>query len=309
MNQEYVTVFEISTLPTNWAFALAGVVPLIIGIAAILGKRRFKWVQPHWLIMPIFCGAFGLLWLCTAGISVLREHSQALTAYQKGDYWLVEGLVTDFHPMPYEGHQDECFSVQDKRFCYSDYDVSPGFHNTSSHGGPIRSGLPVRIIYSGDTILRLEIPKDQVRTPAESRAASKLNEQQSQQRMANNPIEQRMMTAFLFTGVCLTLWWNLQWKRVMQFWLRPPNRPAIQYAFRIFFALNLIGAISSLIQQLQAHPLTRTTVIPTIETTAAMCVVAAILSTFSLWNIERARRKREAKAVAAPAPPPPIPQN
>ena len=309
MNQEYVTVYEVSTQPTNWAFALAGVVPLIIGIAVFLGKQRFKWGRPHWLMPIFFCG-FGLLWLCTAGISVLREDSQALAAYQKGDYWLVEGLVTDFHPMPYEGHQEECFSVQDKRFCYSDYDVSPGFHNTSSHGGPIRSGLPVRIIYSGSIILRLEIPKDQVRTPAESIATVKLNERQWQQRAANDPVEQRMMTAFLFTSVCLTLWWNLQWKRVMQFWLRPLNRPAIQYGFRIFFALNFIGAISSLIQQLREHPLTRMTFIPTIETTAAMCLVAAIVSTFGLWNIERARRKREGKTLAASAPPPPpIPQN
>lgn len=33
--------------------------------------------------------------------------------------------------MPYEGHQDECFSAQDQRFCYSDYEIAPGFHNAA----------------------------------------------------------------------------------------------------------------------------------------------------------------------------------
>jgi hypothetical protein len=32
-----------------------------------------------------------------------------------------------------------------------------GFNNTSSHGGPIREGLPVRVSYVGNTILKLEI--------------------------------------------------------------------------------------------------------------------------------------------------------
>lgn len=292
MAPEYVTVYQISKQSTDWSFALVGVIPLIVGLIMILGKRRFKWKRPRWLL-PIFFCIFGLVWFCAVGISVLNEDSQALAAYQKGNYQLVEGLVTDFHPMPYEGHQEECFSVQDKRFCYSDYAIAPGFRNTASHGGPIRSGLPVRIAYSDDTILRLEIPKDRVLTPAESAAKTNSNEEQWRERSENDPIQQRMMTAFLFTAVCLTLWWNVQWKRFMQFWLRPPNRPATQYGFRIFFALNFIGAITQLIYQLRRHPLNRETLIPTVEMVAVMCVVVGIMFRSVLWNIERARLKRE----------------
>src|SRR5271168_4769386 len=134
MSSEYVTVYQISERSANLWFALVGLIPLLAGIIIILGKLRFRWRQPHWL-MPIFSSAFGIFWLITAGTSVLRKDSQALTAYQKGDYLTVEGLVTDFQPMPYEGHQMECFSVQDKRFCYSDYVIAPGFRNTTSHGG------------------------------------------------------------------------------------------------------------------------------------------------------------------------------
>jgi hypothetical protein len=43
----------------------------------------------------------------------------------------------------------------------SDYKPSSGFNQTSSHGGPIRSGLQVRIYYvdpgSGPTITKLEL--------------------------------------------------------------------------------------------------------------------------------------------------------
>jgi hypothetical protein len=55
-------------------------------------------------------------------------------------YEILEGSVENFDPMPYEGHQDECFTVQSKRFCYSDYEVQAGFNRSAAHGGPIRQG-------------------------------------------------------------------------------------------------------------------------------------------------------------------------
>ncbi len=56
-----------------------------------------------------------------------------------------------------------------------------------------------------------------------------------------------MNTAFLFIAICLTLWWNIQWRCVMQFWLRPPNCVAVQYVFRIFFAVSLINSVRAFI--------------------------------------------------------------
>jgi hypothetical protein len=49
--------------------------------------------------------------------------------------------------------------VHGVRFQYSDYVITAGFNNTSSHGGPIREGLPVRIWYLDGEILRLDIAK------------------------------------------------------------------------------------------------------------------------------------------------------
>jgi hypothetical protein len=194
--------------------------------------------------------------------------------------------------MPYEGHQDECFTVQEQQFCYSDYDIVPGFHNAASHGGPIRAGLPVRIAYRNGSILRLDVAKGQAPTPAQSAAASADGERQWQKRVANDPLQQRMITAFLFTAICLTLWWNLQWKRVMRFWLKPPYRHWVEISFRVFFAFNFLGAVIEFARQLLAYPLTKQEIAPTIWTAAIMCAVVGIMSASMLWVAER----RDAKA-------------
>jgi len=53
----------------------------------------------------------------------------------------------------------ESFTVGGRRFSYSDYEVTAGFNNTASHGGPIRAGLHVRVTYWGNLILRLEVAR------------------------------------------------------------------------------------------------------------------------------------------------------
>jgi len=298
MASGYVTVYQVSGQSMDWSFVLPGLISLAFSAITIFGKLRFNWKQPSWPL-SIFACCFGVIWLSAATIPTMHETSAALSAFQRGDYELVEGPVTDFDPMPYEGHRPECFSVQDRRFCYSDYEISPGFHNAASHGGPIRAGLQVRIAYVGNTILRLEVPADEVPSPAQSHAAAESNESQWQRRMAGDPLMQRMNTAFYFTAACWTLWWNLQWKRVMQFWLRPPNGPITQIAFRIFFLLNFLGAVHGLIQQIRKYPLTHEAILPTVETTVAMMATAAAVSAIALWGSERRRRMSEEKVVVA----------
>jgi hypothetical protein len=61
------------------------------------------------LAFPGFLCAFGIMWMFVASGPVLVEGRDAFTAFQNGQYSVVEGTVEDFHPMPYEGHDDECF--------------------------------------------------------------------------------------------------------------------------------------------------------------------------------------------------------
>src|ERR1700722_1407992 len=229
---DYVTVFQISSGSAGLPFALLGLVPLIIGAILIIGKWRFHWRRPSWL-SAAFPGAFGIIWIIFVGGQILTSSDDPFTAFQTGQYSIVEGRVTDFHPMPFEGHDDECFTVETQRFCYSDYDaVTSGFHNAASHGGPIRPGIHVRIAYLGPTILRLQIRKEEVLTPAESASAAESAQRQYTSKMENDPIFQRLTTAFLFTVVCWVLWWNIQWRRAMRFWVRPPNKRITMYLCR-----------------------------------------------------------------------------
>ncbi len=290
MPAQYVTVYQIAERLPDWPFECAGLLPVLAGGVILWGKRRFRWAQPHWLF-AVACCLFGALWIGVVGTQTLSTDSDAFAAYQKGDYQTVAGVVADFHPMPYEGHQEECFSVQEQRFCYSDYVIAPGFHNAASHGGPIRAGLPVRIAYWNGSILRLDVAQDQLRTSAQSDAVAVASQRQWQERMENDPFQQMMTTAFLFTMMGWTLWWNLQWKRVMRFWLKPPYRPWVEVLFRVFFALNFIGSVLAFVRQLVSHPIAQQNLISTVGITVIMCAVVALMSAVTLWTAQRRDRR------------------
>jgi hypothetical protein len=282
----YVTVFQISRGSSGLPFALLGLLPLVLGAILAIGKWRFHWRQPSWLF-PVFFSASGCLWIFFVSVPILTEGTDAFTAFRTGQYSLVEGTVADFHPMPYEGHDEECFTVEARRFCYSDYVVTPGFHNTVSHGGPIRAGIHVRIAYVGATILRLQIRKDEVITPSESASAVESAQRQYTTQTENDPVLQRLTTAFLFTAVCWVLWWNLQWRRAMRFWVRSPNRQTTVYFFRVFFGLCLIGSLNGFVQQLRHHPLNGQNLGATLLTATIMCGVVATMTALSVWIAER----------------------
>jgi hypothetical protein len=103
--------------------------------------------------------AFAIIWTVTTFVGTYRSYWVAVDALKTNAARVAEGVVTDFEPMPASGHAMESFCVSGTCFQYSDYVATAGFNNTSSHGGPIREGLPVRVTYLGDTILKLEVSK------------------------------------------------------------------------------------------------------------------------------------------------------
>jgi len=153
----------------HWRQLALSLLVFLVALAVLIFRKRLNvwWARPRTAPRIIY-GAFGVtaLW---AGISLWLYYAQNPTwtvRVRSLQPKTVEGRVHDFVPMPFGGHANEHFCVETTCFHYSDYLHMGGFNNTSSHGGPIREGLPVRITYvedSGDTgnlIVKLEIGTD-----------------------------------------------------------------------------------------------------------------------------------------------------
>lgn len=158
------TVFDASTSGWRyWWFPAFGLIFVAIGLAlpALMRAGVFRRSPPFiekWL--PRFFLGFAILWTSGAFLGTFPEYRSSVSALRGSRAAIVEGIVTNFHPMPYTGHAEESFEVNGVRFEYSDYGVTAGFNNTASHGGPIREGLLVRIWHYKGKILRLDIKEE-----------------------------------------------------------------------------------------------------------------------------------------------------
>ena len=148
-------VFDEAHKWSHWLYLwlMVGIVVLFEGFLLVRYARRqwFGWLS--WLV-------FVTIW-ASPGVRV-REHLAIRHALASGSYSVVEGTVENFHPMPHHGHSHERFEVKGIRFVYSDFMETQCFNNTTSHGGPIRAGLRVRLTYIAEPLLehcifRLEI--------------------------------------------------------------------------------------------------------------------------------------------------------
>jgi hypothetical protein len=161
----YVTVFDVADAGYKSAgFPAFGLIFVVLGILLVVFRRHI----PRWntrsraarIIFPYGFLCFAVLWTVVTFVATYSEYRQASQVRAANGAPVVEGLVTNFVPMPVTGHAMESFCVSTVCFKYSDYAVTAGFNRTSSHGGPIREGLPVRITYFGNIILKLEIRQD-----------------------------------------------------------------------------------------------------------------------------------------------------
>ena len=158
---QYRVAFDLSQKGFQWSFPAFGLV--FVTIAGVVlwftGTLNRPLPRSRKIDLYLLIG-LSVLWSIVAFLSTFKEYVALHTAYRRSQFSVVEGRVTNFRPMPYEGHQDECFSVQSHTFCYSDFEVTAGFNNSASHGGPIHQGLPVRVSYIGNKIVRLEVGTD-----------------------------------------------------------------------------------------------------------------------------------------------------
>jgi hypothetical protein len=173
----FVKVFDIADSGfRDWKFSAFGLIFVAIGTVIFFGPNITKRLGIPYLasgskrftFFRYFYLGFALLWTGTSFFSTYAEYQRHRELAETNACSVVEGQVEDFVPMPYTGHANESFTVSGVTFSYSDYAITDGFNNTSSHGGPINANSYVRICYdpSSHAILRLEIrdfrgaPKD-----------------------------------------------------------------------------------------------------------------------------------------------------
>ena len=157
----YVTIYDASQQSFGyWLLALpfAGIIIIDLIAFAILWRSRCKGIKLPFV--PIILTG-GMLLFATVVLSVLflkplfewRLYNHLITAEEAP---CVEGVITDFKPMPEGGHADESFIVDGRRFRYSSYDITSGFNKTVVRGGPLKEGMNVKLWYYEGVILKIQ---------------------------------------------------------------------------------------------------------------------------------------------------------
>jgi hypothetical protein len=161
----YSTVFDVTQSGyRQWWFPSVGLIFIVVGLALpfLIRSGIFR-RPPAWMegwFPAVFVG-FAIFWTLGSLALTASDYFGLAADLRRGRCEVVEGAVEQFDPMPYTGHKDESFVVAGHHFHYSDYEVSAGFNQSTSHGGPIRDGLHVRIHCKGNEIAKLEIAENQ----------------------------------------------------------------------------------------------------------------------------------------------------
>lgn len=164
----YQTVFDVTeTGYTSGLFDFSDLFMVLIGILFVVFRRQLPaWGGKNSRIINVYAFAFlsfAIVLTLVTFMAMSSKKKSLRQAIESGNTEIVEGLVSQFDPMPHTGYRMERFCVQGTCFEYSDHFVTGGFNNMSSHGGPIREGLPVRVTYIGNKIIKLEIAQQTTR--------------------------------------------------------------------------------------------------------------------------------------------------
>ena len=160
-------VFDASQKGPAWWFVAFGLLFVVVGLVGLWrivvrprGQARSRPRRSLEVLFWVWFLVFSAGWTTAAAVGVFGRYSSTQSAIRAGTP-VLEGTVQNFHAMPYTGHDEDHFTVQDVYFAYSDYVITTGFNKTSSHGGPVHAGVRVRIHFTGPrtgaTIVKLEV--------------------------------------------------------------------------------------------------------------------------------------------------------
>jgi len=155
------------TILYSYHFSIVGhlfslLIPVLLGsgmlIIAIKKKspeekeKETKWDIFIASLLRIIASIFGPLILVAgiwAEVDLIKEHFQYKEIYKSGEMYVVEGLVEDFHPMPFSGHDIESFTVNDVYFQYNGVgEIVNGYNRPKCYGGVVEgNGQHLKIKY------------------------------------------------------------------------------------------------------------------------------------------------------------------
>jgi hypothetical protein len=147
----YHTVFDISEAGYRSASLRAfGLIFAVLGgLAAAWYRRRPEGATRRRTIVAVLLLPLALLWTATVLRSTYAQYLALLQARDSGQGGVVEGAVSGLQP-PAGGAAGR-FCVQEQCFGYS------AELGAALGGGSLREGLPVRVSYAGERIIRLEV--------------------------------------------------------------------------------------------------------------------------------------------------------
>src|SRR5262249_18349695 len=142
-----------SSLSIYWLGPIAALIAVLIGKALVSSSETREVSKGKLFLVVASIGFCFLLLLFGGNYTLFYKTNRALLT---GDYQSVEGTVQDFVPMPPGGHSIESFEVNKISFRYGS-GVGSVMFNSEWNRGSIHNGVQVRIAYSGEDILRVEV--------------------------------------------------------------------------------------------------------------------------------------------------------
>ena len=157
----WTTIFDVHDNPWRYLPVLMfGLLLLFFAIKAVRDeapKGRKDSPPIGTKILHRYAIAFAMLWIGLVGFSAWTSTVSAIWALNSASYQRVEGPVTRLYQTGWKGKVSDLFSIGSIRFSYYDYDARSTDDNRVTDPGCIVEGVPVRIAYKGNRVLKLEI--------------------------------------------------------------------------------------------------------------------------------------------------------
>jgi len=162
----FVTVFDAAQMGyTDWSLPAGTLIFVAFGAFKVfystsrpnLERKSLIARNPRVFYALVLC--FSVILSVVVFWATFTHYQTLRDALDHGNTQVVEGRIKNFQPeiSDLSEKRYESFDVGDRHFSYSTNIVTGAFNKSRASGGPMAEGLYVRIHYTGNSILRLEI--------------------------------------------------------------------------------------------------------------------------------------------------------